>query len=127
MHKGFYNKVDIRKSYPTPRGNPFVSLIVLSLVVAVGTPAYSYTPTGPVVTKMVNQGISYLEKLTDKDFGDGDPFSTVAGESILIGYAHHKCRHDPDSAAVKRALKTAQSVVNSLKSGGGKWESHNGC
>jgi hypothetical protein len=112
--------MSIRKSYPTPRGNPLVSLIALSLVVAVGTPAYSYTPTGPVVTKMVNQGVSYLEKLTDKDFGGGDPFSNVAGESILIGYAHHKCRHDPDSAAVKRALKTAQSVVNGLKNGGGK-------
>ena len=107
--------MSIRESYQTPRGNPLVSLIALSLVVAIGTPAYSYTPTGPVVTKMVSQGVSYLEKLTDKDFGSGDPFSTIAGESILIGYAHHKCRHDPDSPAVKRALKTAQAVVSSLK------------
>ena len=57
--------MSIRESYPTPRGNPLVSLIALSLVVAIGTQAYSYTPTGPVVTKMVNQGVSYLEKLTD--------------------------------------------------------------
>ncbi len=110
----------IRESDRTPGFCRPVALIVLSMIVVFAAPAYGYTPTGPVVTKMVNQGISYLEKLTDKDFGGGDPFSTIAGEAILIGYAHHKCRHDPDSPAVKRAMKTAQAVVNSLKNGGGK-------
>ncbi|HBV63949.1 MAG TPA: hypothetical protein DEF45_13105 [Rhodopirellula sp.] len=69
---------------------------------------------------MVNQGVAYLEKLKDEDFGGGDPFSAIAGEAILIGYAHHKCRHDPDSAAVKRALKNAKAVVAALTKGGGK-------
>lgn len=112
--------MSIRESNHLPRFRPFTTLMVMSLVVVAGRPAFSYTPTDPVVTKMVNQGVSYLEKLSDKDFGGGDPFSAIAGEAILIGYAHHKCRHDPDSAAVKRALKGAKAVVSSLTKGGGK-------
>ena len=116
--------MSIRETTHSPRFRPLTRLMVLltalSLVVVTGGPALSYTPTGPVVSKMVNQGVAYLEKLKDEDFGGGDPFSAIAGEAILIGYAHHKCRHDPDSAAVKRALKNAKAVVNALAKGGGK-------
>ncbi|MDA7893500.1 hypothetical protein N9276_01495 [Rhodopirellula sp.] len=112
--------MSICESYESPRVSRLAMLIALLFVVVIGRPAYGYTPTGPVVTKMVNQGVAYLEKLTDKDFGGGDPFSAIAGEAILIGYAHHKCRHDRESAAVKRALKNAKAVVSSLTKGGGK-------
>ena len=94
----------------------------LILLLTAERSVFGYTPTDPVVTKMVSQGIAYLDKLEDKDFGGGDPFSTIAGEAILIGYAHHKCRHDPDSPAVKRGLKFAKSVVSSLSKGGGRKE-----
>jgi len=94
----------------------------LILLLTADRSVFGYTPTDPVVTKMVSQGIAYLDKLEDKDFGGGDPFSTIAGEAILIGYAHHKCRHDPDSPAVKRGLKFAKSVVSSLSKGGGRKE-----
>jgi hypothetical protein len=112
--------MSIRESNPSLRFRQFTALMPLLLVVVAGRPALGYTPTDPVVTKMVNQGVSYLEKLTDKDFGGGDPFSAISGEAILIGYAHHKCRHDPDSAAVKRALRNAKAVVSALTKGGGK-------
>ncbi|OUX08643.1 MAG: hypothetical protein CBE00_01155 [Planctomycetaceae bacterium TMED240] len=112
--------MSICESNHSPRFWHFATLMALFLVAIAGTPAFAYTPTGPVVTKMVNEGVSYLEKLKDEDFGGGDPFSAIAGEAILIGYAHHKCRHDPDSAAVKRAIKTAKAVVSSLTRGGGK-------
>jgi len=112
--------MSIRESNHSPRFRPFAALIMLLLVVVAGRPTFGYTPTDPVVTKMVNQGVSYLEKLSDKDFGGGDPFSAIAGEAVLIGYAHHKCRHDPDSAAVKRALRNAKAVVSALTKGGGR-------
>lgn len=112
--------MSIRERIQSPKFRHFGALIALLLIVVACRPAVGYTPTGPVVTKMVNQGVSYLEKLTDKDFGGGDPFSAIAGEAILIGYAHHKCRHDPDAAAVKRALKNAKAVVSALTKGGGK-------
>lgn len=94
--------------------------ISLFVLVASDRSAYGYTPTDPIVTKMVTRGVAYLDKLTDNDFGGGDAFSTLSGEAILIGYAHHKCRHNPDSPAVKRGLKFAKSVVSSLAKGGAK-------
>ena len=98
-----------------------VMLISLIVFMAAAQSAYGYTPTDPIVTKMVSQGVAYLEKLGDDAFaGGGGPFTTMSGEVILIGYAHHKCRHDPDSAVVKRGLKSAKSVVSSLSTGGGK-------
>ena len=104
--------MSIRESYHSLWVHRLVVLIALSLILSAGRPAFGYTPTDPVVTKMVNQGVSYLENLKETEFGGGDPFSTVSGEAILIGYAHHKCRHDPDSVAVKRALLKVQRLLS---------------
>jgi len=50
----------------------------------VGTQTHCHTPTSPVLAKSVTQAFSLLEKLTDKNLGRGDPFSTIAGVSIPI-------------------------------------------
>lgn len=97
------------------------AVVVLVAVIAVtsSSTAMAYEPTGPVVTKMVDQGLSYLETLGDGDFAAGDAFHNQSGEAILVAYAHHKCRHDPESPVVKRGLKYAKSLVASFERGQG--------
>ena len=50
-------KAPRRRTRAWERPSVAVELIVLSVIVVFAAPAYGYTPTGPVVTKMVNQGM----------------------------------------------------------------------
>lgn len=89
------------------------------LLAVLSTTAYAYTPTDPVVTKMVDRGLSYLESLTDNDLpGDPGSFSGTSGVPVLVAYAHHKCRHDPEHPVVKRGLSIAERIVASLATRG---------
>lgn len=104
----------------TKRCRYLVSLLVVAAFAALHRPALAYTPTDPVVTKMVDRGIQYLEALDNTQFmGEPAGFSGAAGETVLVAYAHHKCRHDPDSPVVKRGIKIAQQIVAALEAGKG--------
>ena len=91
-----------------------ISVFVLSLTV--GTPSLAYTPNDPVVTAMVDRGVEYLENLDKTTYG-GNPtaFSGTAGETVLVAYAHHKCRHDPEHPLVKRGIEVAKQIVAALE------------
>lgn len=81
--------------------------------------ALGYTPNDPVVTKMVDQGLSYLEGLDANQLGgDAGSFSGMAGEVVLVAYAHHKCRHDPEHPVVKRGIDVAKRIVAALEGRG---------
>jgi hypothetical protein len=88
--------------------------------------AWGYTPTDPVVTNMVDRGIQYLENARADNYG-GDPthFAGGAGEVVLVAYAHHKCRHDPDHPLVKRGIETAQRIVTALETSGERGNKRN--
>ena len=75
-------------------------MVTLSVLIAVNRPVSAYTPTDPVVTKMVDRGIKYLEAKGGALETGGDVFSRAAGEVVLIGYAHHKVVHDPEHPLV---------------------------
>ncbi len=66
----------------------------------------AYTPEDPVVQKMVDRGVAYLE--TTKPRGHG--------EQILAAYAHLKCKHDPDVPMVKKGIEEAVKFSKSDKS-----------
>lgn len=84
------------------------------------SPVMAYTPTDPVVTKMVDRGIKYLEEKGAKYGGEAsDVFGRGGGEVILLGYAHHKVVHDPENPLVKRALAYAKKIVSDLEAGRG--------
>ena len=75
---------------------------------------------------MVDRGIEYLENVgTDKYGGNPTQFSGGAGETVLVGYAHHKCRHDPEHPLVKRAIETAKQIVASLETTGERGSKRN--
>ena len=96
-------------------------IVVVGILAGSSQPTRAYEPTDPVVTKMVDRGITYLESVGDKAFeGAQDPLSVVAGEAILVAYAHHKVRHNPDSPVVKRGLRFAKALVSSLERGAGE-------
>jgi hypothetical protein len=87
-------------------------------------PVSAYSPKDPIVTKMVDDGIKYLET-NDRVLDGADPFSRSAGEIMVIGYAHHKCRHDPTHPLVKKALQVAKGMVDDLANGGPDGEKQN--
>jgi hypothetical protein len=102
----------------TQRFRFLATLVVFATFVASNRPVSAYTPKDPIVTKMVDRGIKYLE--TKKLTLDGsDALSRAAGEVMLVGYAHHKCRHDPEAPLVKTAIKTAKDLVSDLEAGRG--------
>lgn len=97
-----------------------LTAVLFALAVA-GRPGVvaAYTPTDPVVVKMVERGIDYLENVgTDKYGGNPTQFSGGAGEIVLVGYAHHKCRHDPEHPLVRRGIETALQIVAALETTG---------
>lgn len=87
--------------------------MVLTFVISgmIAKPASAYTPEDPTVKKMVDRGISYLESLSDE--------ASMSGESeastVLIAYAHFKCRHDPTNPVVKRGVAWAVRYCKSLE------------
>ena len=99
--------------------------VMLGGTVFPGT-ALGYTPNGPVVTKMVDRAIEYLETLPRDRLG-GDPrgFSGQAGEIVLIAYAHHKVRHDPEHPLVKRGIDVALRIVDALPETGERGNKRN--
>lgn len=104
------------KSFGGPRK---LVIRILLVLIAVSPSVEAYTPTDPVVTKMVDRGLEYLEKLTDNDLpGDAGSFSGSSGVTVLVAYAHHKCRHDPEHPVVKRGLGVAEKIVASLPTRG---------
>ena len=65
------------KSFGGPRK---LVIRILLVLIAVSPSVQAYTPTDPVVTKMVDRGLEYLEKLTDNDLpGMQDPFQDHLG------------------------------------------------
>lgn len=88
-------------------------------------PVSAYTPTDPVVTQMVDRGIKYLETTDRHPQVGGDPFARSAGEVMVIAYAHHKCRHDPTHALVKKGVANALNIVKELEAGGPDGEKQN--
>ena len=110
------------------QGNPPASLGIrvgfsiftagVLVVVSVFTPnsALAYTPEDPVVQKMVERGVQYLE-------GPGSAAADgYVGDVMLIAYAHHKCRHDPDNPVVKKGVQAAVNYVKKLEGGDGHHE-----
>ena len=94
----------------------FVTLAVLVVVIR---PVSAYTPTDPVVTKMVDRGLKYLEKEGGTLTADGDVFGASSGEVVLVGYAHHKVVHDPNTRWSKGAIGVAKKLVADLEAGRG--------
>jgi hypothetical protein len=92
-------------------------LVTFSVLVAVNRPVSAYTPTDPVVTKMVDGGIKYLEAKGGALDSGGDAFGWSAGEVVMVGYAHHKVVHDPEHPLVKKALGVAKQLVADLEAG----------
>ncbi len=87
---------------------------VLLAVVIVSTGRVSaYTPDDPVVKGMVDRGIQYLESLAGPEVMSG----WGEGSAVIVGYAHHKCRHDPDNPVVKRGVATALNFCKKLEGG----------
>ena len=73
------------KSFGGPRK---LVIRILLVLIAVSPSVQAYTPTDPVVTKMVDRGLEYLEKLTDNDLpGDAGSFSGSSGVAVLVAYA----------------------------------------
>lgn len=99
------------------------NLLAAAAVIAALTlvsPAFAYTPTDPVVTKMVDRGIQYLENYDSKNFNnDPNGFTGGAGEVVIVAYAHHKCRHDPENPVVQNGLRVAEGIVRALEAGRG--------
>lgn len=93
-----------------PRGGWMFAVFVTVMATSLGSSAWAYKPTDPTVTKMVDRGISFLET---KDFNGGRD-----GDDILVAYAHHKCRHNPDAALVKTGLEAAKKFTKLVDSGG---------
>ena len=75
--------------------------------------ASGYTPQDPVVKKMVDRGVAYLESVKKLN---------GSGEEILVAYAHHKCRHDPDNPVVKRGISAAVKMAAEIEKGKGGHE-----
>lgn len=84
----------------------------VATVLLASTTAVAYTPDDPIVQKMVDRGIQYLET---EGF---DLLGGNQGDAMLVAYAHHKCRHDPDSRVVKNGIKVALKYLQALESTG---------
>ena len=92
----------------------------LILLMAADRSAFGYTPTDPIVTKMVEQGVAYLDTLTDNDFGGGDAFlDNCRVRQFLLGTRTINAVTIPIAQQSSGALKVAKSVVSSLSKGGG--------
>ncbi len=87
--------------------------LMMGLVAGVPATAWAYTPEDPVVQAMVTKGIKYLDSLPVDQIGN-------EGEQIVVAYAHHKCRHDPDNALVKRGISQALAFTKSVANGRGE-------
>ncbi len=109
----------INQKKRTRRARCLIAPLALVFALATSSTSFGYKPTDPVVTRMVDKGLSYLETLNSEDLpGQPGTFSGSAGETVLVAYAHYKCRHDPESPVVKRGLDTAVKIVNALQSRG---------
>lgn len=73
--------------------------------------AVAYTPEDPIVQKMVDRGIKYLETEALDKLGQ------FTGTITLVGYAHHKCRHDPDNPLVQTAVKETLKYLKEVENG----------
>jgi HEAT repeats len=74
------------------------------------TSALGYSPKDPVVEAMVDRGIKYLE---------GVPaIGGREGTKMMVAYAHHKCRHDPENPLVKQGIAEAKKFVQLVATGG---------
>ncbi|TWU57218.1 hypothetical protein [Rubripirellula reticaptiva] len=78
--------------------------------------ASAYTPEDPIVQKMIDGGISYLESLP------ADNSNENGGTTGLTGYAHFKVRHDAENPVVKRGIQWAVNYAKNLH--GGNSHSH---
>lgn len=93
-------------------------LIVSSMVMISARPALGYTPEDPVVQRMVDRGVAFLEAMADSNFPEGiTQFGGAGGQRVVAAYAHHKCRHDPTNPVVKRGIDAAQAMTKALNSG----------
>ncbi len=83
--------------------------------------AQGYTPEHPTVQAMINKGLKFIETAPQEQFSTKvNDWSGKAGETILAGYAHYKCRHDAAHPVVKRGVDTALKMVNALRGGSGE-------
>ncbi|MEM8666311.1 MAG: hypothetical protein AAGG48_02265 [Planctomycetota bacterium] len=87
-------------------------LLAATLFATVAPRLDGYEPTDPVVQKMVNRGIGFLEATRESRPLQG-------GDAILIAYAHYKVKHDPENPVVQLGLTEANRVVRQLEGGGG--------
>ncbi len=99
----------------------FALIAVVAVAVSQMQTVKAYTPEDPVVQQMVKRGIGYLDGLDlAKEFNGGvTDFSGTGGERVLVAYAHHKCRHDPDAPIVKMGISAAQAITKALNDGRG--------
>lgn len=86
--------------------------IVLAASFFAPAAASAYTPDDPIVQEMVDRGIKFLETEGMKGAG------AHKGDAMLLAYAHHKCRHDPDNPLVKRGIKESLSYLTRLEDKG---------
>ena len=78
----------------------------------------AYTPDDPQVLQMVTRGVNFLEGKTINN-ARATQFRGRAGEVVLAGYAHFKCRHDANSPVVKKGVAMAMEIIDALKQGKG--------
>src|SRR6056297_2043419 len=103
-----WNSVNMR----TPKPQLLFLLSLTACLAPASIATAQYNPNHPVVKQMVDRGIKYLETL-EKSAYEGNPasFSGQAGEAVLIAYAHHKVRHNPENPVVKAGLRVAEGIV----------------
>ncbi|WP_040766487.1 hypothetical protein [Novipirellula maiorica] len=86
---------------------------LLSVACLDGRHANAYTSEDPVVQKMVDGGIRYLEAnlKAQTKYPLNVFYSGGYGEHALAGYAHMKLRHDPQNPVVVQGIRSALSFV----------------
>ena len=85
------------------------SLVIACLMSGFVSTASAYTPDDPVVKRMVDKGIKFLESYEKESHYDG--------EDVLIAYTHFKVVHDPENPVVKKGLAAAEKIYNDAAAG----------
>ena len=89
-------------------GSSVVLALVPVVLLATSQPVSAYTPEDPIVQKMVNDGIKFLE---------ADEAEHGEGEQILFAYVHYKVQYDAEHPIVKKGLAAAAGVVRKARAG----------
>lgn len=95
-----------------------VMLAPLLLATMIPATGRAYSPEDAEVQAMVDQGVKYLEGLSEKDL-NLKAYGEPQGQPMLIGYAHFKAVDDASSRLVQIGIRNALEYVEKIKKNGG--------